>query len=221
MWQDTGAVFRLYLGDDLQFESVGGVGSGQLGGRWNLWGADRYSIFTVFCFCRFLRDLNFAAACAGDRDGAVDLVGLQGCSHYLRFAKIIFARLQTLFGCKSALIFYVSRNLFSHACRHCLDACICDVSMNFLGRGFRIAEEKKLFRRTWIAVAVGAFVQLVCKNRTILHASVLPPTFFQGAHDGREIEVPRSTDTRRSHVLGHQARGPGRLRGQWSLPFQM
>lgn len=41
MWQDTGAVFRLHLGEDLQFESVGGVGSGQLGGRWNLWGAER------------------------------------------------------------------------------------------------------------------------------------------------------------------------------------
>ncbi len=46
MWQDTGAVFRLRLGEDLMFESVGGVGSGQLGGRWNLWGADRF-----VCFC--------------------------------------------------------------------------------------------------------------------------------------------------------------------------
>lgn len=42
MWQDTGAVFRLHLGEDLQFETVKGVGSGQLGGRWNLWGADRF-----------------------------------------------------------------------------------------------------------------------------------------------------------------------------------
>lgn len=50
MWQDTGAVFRLHLGEDLQFESVEGVGSGQLGGRWNLWGADR---FVVCVFSRF------------------------------------------------------------------------------------------------------------------------------------------------------------------------
>lgn len=47
MWQDTGAVFRLHLGEDLQFESVEGVGSGQLGGRWNLWGPDRF----VVAFC--------------------------------------------------------------------------------------------------------------------------------------------------------------------------
>lgn len=44
MWQDTGAVFRLHLGEDLQFESVEGVGSGQLGGRWNLWGAERFVV---------------------------------------------------------------------------------------------------------------------------------------------------------------------------------
>lgn len=42
MWQDTGAVFRLHLGEDLMFESVEGVGNGQLGGRWNLWGPDRF-----------------------------------------------------------------------------------------------------------------------------------------------------------------------------------
>lgn len=41
MWQDTGAVFRLHLGEDLQFESLKGLGSGQLGGRWNLWGTER------------------------------------------------------------------------------------------------------------------------------------------------------------------------------------
>lgn len=50
MWQDTGAVFRLHLGEDLQFESVEGMGSGQLGGRWNLWGADR---FVVAVWSRF------------------------------------------------------------------------------------------------------------------------------------------------------------------------
>lgn len=44
MWQDTGAVFRLNLTDDGQFESVEGLGSGQLGGRWNTWDADR-SVF--------------------------------------------------------------------------------------------------------------------------------------------------------------------------------
>ncbi|CAN0103410.1 unnamed protein product [Pylaiella littoralis] len=47
MWQDTGAVFRLRLGEDLMFESVEGVGSGQLGGRWNLWGPDRMSMTVV------------------------------------------------------------------------------------------------------------------------------------------------------------------------------
>lgn len=47
MWQDTGAVFRLHLGEDLQFESIGGVGSGQLGGRWNLWGAERMFMTVV------------------------------------------------------------------------------------------------------------------------------------------------------------------------------
>lgn len=41
MWQDTGAVFRLRLTDDGQFESVEGMGTGQLGGRWNTWDAER------------------------------------------------------------------------------------------------------------------------------------------------------------------------------------
>lgn len=41
MWQDTGAVFRLHLKDDGQFESLEGLGTGQLGGRWNTWDADR------------------------------------------------------------------------------------------------------------------------------------------------------------------------------------
>ena len=44
MWQDTGAVFRLNLTDDGQFESVKGLGSGQLGGRWNTWDADRFVV---------------------------------------------------------------------------------------------------------------------------------------------------------------------------------
>lgn len=41
MWQNTGAVFRLCLNEDLQFESVDGLGTGHLGGRWNTWDADR------------------------------------------------------------------------------------------------------------------------------------------------------------------------------------
>ncbi|CBJ26073.1 expressed unknown protein [Ectocarpus siliculosus] len=47
MWQDTGAVFRLHLGEDLQFESLKGLGSGQLGGRWNLWGTERMFMTVV------------------------------------------------------------------------------------------------------------------------------------------------------------------------------
>ena len=50
MWQDTGAVFRLNLTDDGQFESVEGLGSGQLGGRWNTWDADRFvGLFLTRC----------------------------------------------------------------------------------------------------------------------------------------------------------------------------
>lgn len=41
MWENTGAVFRIRLTEDGQFESVDGLGSGQLGGRWNTWNADR------------------------------------------------------------------------------------------------------------------------------------------------------------------------------------
>lgn len=51
MWQDTGAVFRLHLGEDLQFESLKGLGSGQLGGRWNLWGTERWDIVVVVVAC--------------------------------------------------------------------------------------------------------------------------------------------------------------------------
>lgn len=47
MWQDTGAVFRLNLTDDGQFESIEGLGSGQLGGRWNTWDADRMFMTVV------------------------------------------------------------------------------------------------------------------------------------------------------------------------------
>lgn len=52
MWQDTGAVFRLRLGEDLMFESVEGVGSGQLGGRWNLWGPDRFVLLFLCLYGR-------------------------------------------------------------------------------------------------------------------------------------------------------------------------
>lgn len=46
IWQNTGAVFRLRLSDDGMFESIPGIGSGQLGGRWNTWDADRW-VFVV------------------------------------------------------------------------------------------------------------------------------------------------------------------------------
>ncbi|CAN0418538.1 unnamed protein product [Ascophyllum nodosum] len=47
MWQNTGAVFRLRLSEDGQFESFGGLGAGHLGGRWNTWDADRMFMTVV------------------------------------------------------------------------------------------------------------------------------------------------------------------------------
>lgn len=51
MWQDTGAVFQLRLSDDGMFESIKGMGSGQLGGRWNTWDADRMFMTVVRSRC--------------------------------------------------------------------------------------------------------------------------------------------------------------------------
>ncbi|CAM9894867.1 unnamed protein product, partial [Choristocarpus tenellus] len=47
MWEDKAAVFRVRLEKDGIFRSKDGLGSGQLGGRWNTWDADKMFITVV------------------------------------------------------------------------------------------------------------------------------------------------------------------------------